>query len=818
MNFAKNSISVRIGIPMNLRFSIAFFIICLMFLSSCSITRRVPEGEYLLRRTDVRFYDSDPNRISRILRSDPHWQRHFPNDLNTDPPLSRSDFIPLQRQEPNTRFAMIPLRLRMYNSVNLERDSRWTRFMQRVGEPPVILDNAAADQSARQMQQHLINNGHFNSEIYHISYASRRRPQQTRVVFYINPGQGYSYRNVSLDVRDDSLRHLFDDWSNQTLIRSGQSYSVEVLEAERSRVTRKLQNLGYFDFRRESVEFLIDSALNAYQMDITMIINPPRSGGNHQTYTFADVYIFPDERANFVGQKQFDTTTVRLPKSRRDTTLMNFHFVHTRPLQIRPNVIASKLAIQPGAKFSPISVDRTYENLLDLRVFRSTNIMIQPQFIDTLNIENPQNLLNTTIEMQQALSNTWEIDFETMTTDGLQGLAFNTSLQSRNLFGGAEIFNLRLRGLMELQYLLNPELAQRVDNWDIGISAVLDIPRFVAPFPIRQTFAQRTRTLISLNYSYRWRPAFYNRWAVGASFAYSWRQPRSTHTFFPLDVNLVNISLNPRFDSIIRSQNNPRLLYQYKDHFIFAMRYSFSFSGEQPGRARSFNAFRFSVESSGNSLSLLSNLINAPKNESGQYQFFHLGYAQYVRGDADFRRHWRLTDNQTIVTRLMGGVGFAYGNSMIDGQGVLPYEKGFFAGGSNNVRAWPMNLLGPGSFSNSDNLNIERIGDIVLVGNIEYRFPIAGAFKGALFIDAGNIWLREDSEVFPNGEFRWRNIPRDLAVGGGFGLRLDLGFFAIRLDMAIPLRDPAMPNGEKWVIQNARMRDFVFNFGIGYPF
>jgi len=799
---------------MKLRYSIGFFAIFLLFLSSCSITRRVPEGEYLLRRTDVRFYDSDPNFMARNFRSEPNWQRRFPNELSNDPPPS-GDFALLQRQEPNSRFAMMRFRLRTYNSANPERDSRWTRFLQRVGEPPVVFDSLIADRSVRQMQQHLINNGHFNSEIYYINQTLRRRSQQMRLVFRIDPGQGYHYRNVSIEVRDDSLRHLFDDWSNQALISPGQPYSVEVLEAERLRVTRKLQNLGYFDFRRDNIEFSVDSALNTYQMDITMIVNPPRTGGNHQIYKFADVYIFPDQRASFAGQKQFDTTTVRLPKSRRDTIFRNYHFVHTRPLQIRPNVIASKLAIQPGMPFSPISVDRTYENLLDLRMFRSTNIMIHPKPIDT-NIENPQFLLNTTIEMQQAVSNAWAVEFDVMTTDGLQGSAINTSLQSRNLFGGAEIFSIRLRGLIELQYLWNRGDRERdrlVDNYDIGISATLEIPRFISPFDIRQTFAQRTRTLISLSYSYRWRPELYNRWVVGASFAYSWRQPRSTHILFPLDVNLVNISLDPEFEDRILALNNRRLRDQYADHFIFATRYSFSFSGEQPGRSRSFNAFRFSVESSGNSLFLLSNLINAQQNEDGQFQFLHLAYAQYVRGDADFRRHWRLTDNQSIVTRLMGGVGFAYGNTT-----VLPYEKGFFAGGSNNVRAWPMNRLGPGSFSAPDGSNMEHIGDIVLVGNIEYRFPIAGAFKGALFVDAGNIWFRNENEGFPNSEFRWRNIPRDLAVGGGFGLRWDLGFFVMRLDMAMPLRDPAMPIGEKWIIQNPQMRSLMFNFGIGYPF
>jgi outer membrane translocation and assembly module TamA len=129
-----------------------------------------------------------------------------------------------------------------------------------------------------------------------------------------------------------------------------------------------------------------------------------------------------------------------------------------------------------------------------------------------------------------------------------------------------------------------------------------------------------------------------------------------------------------------------------------------------------------------------------------------------------------------------------------------------------------MSMLGPGSFSNPDNFRIERVGDIVLVGNVEYRFPVSGNFKGALFVDAGNIWLRNNSEAFEGGKFEWKNVPNDLAVGGGFGLRYDLNFFVIRLDAAVPLRSPAKPDNEKWVLKHTKFRDFVLNFGIGYPF
>jgi outer membrane protein assembly factor BamA len=550
-------------------------------------------------------------------------------------------------------------------------------------------------------------------------------------------------------------------------------------------------------------------------MDITMIVDPSKTSGHNEIYTFANVYIFPDERAGRAHERTFDTTTVSMPRSRTDTTKLDFHFVHSQPLQIRPQVIASKLAIRPGEPFSLTTVDRTYENLLDLRVFRSTSVSVQPQPVDTA---NPEFLLNTIVEVQQAPVNMWVTEFEVTNASSLQGTNISTSLQNRNFFGGAEIFSLRLRGLVEAQYLLNKTEREDqgvplIDNFDIGISANLDFPRFIAPFYVPHGSVSRARTLVSLGYSYRFRLAYYNRQVVGASFAYSWRQPRVSHTFFPLDINWVNISLTSAFrDTLDKiSEHNRRLKYQYENHFIFASRYNFSFSGQQGNRPISFNAFRFSIESSGNSLYLLSNLIDARKHDD-QYHFLHLPYAQYIRADADFRRYWRLTDNQFLVTRLMGGVGFAYANSI-----VLPYEKGFFAGGNNNIRAWPMNQLGPGSFYDPNLPNVEHIGDMVLVGNIEYRFPIRNAFKGALFIDAGNIWIR-DAESYPNGEFSWQKMPNDLAVGGGVGLRWDLGFFVIRLDAAAPLRNPAKPNGEKWVVENLKIRNFALNFGIGYPF
>jgi outer membrane protein assembly factor BamA len=760
----------------------------------------VPEGEYLLRQSKVKVERTEKNQLSRRERN-----------------VLKNELSILQRQEPNKRFALMPIGLWIYNSVDENKNNWWARTVRKAGQPPVIFDSMLAEQSVRQMQLFLVNKGRFSSKVSY-DVGTLRRSQKVNLTFDVNPSPGYHYRNVSIDVRDDSLKHLFNNWLDRTLIKSGDPYDVDILEAERLRTARRLQNLGYFLFTRDNIEFSIDSSLNSFQMNITMIVSSPRNGGHHEKYTFDDVYIFPDESPER-SEKTFDTTTYQLSRSRRDTTLLNYHFVHSKPLQINPRSIVSKLAIHPGDPFSLTAIDRTYENLLDLRVFRVINIPVQPQPIDS---NNPQHLLNTSIEVRQADAIVWTNELEATNASSLQGIVVNTSLQNRNLFRGAEILSLRLRALLDMQYLLNPSLRQElglpfVDNFDIGISAGLDIPRFITPFNVLQTTSvHRPRTTINIGYNYRDRFRFYNRQLTNLSFGYSWRTPQVSHFLFPLDINLINIALTDSFQRTIDdlSQNNRRLENQYKNTFIFASRYGFSYSGQQGNRPINFNAFRFSVETAGNLLYLFSNLTNAPKHGvDQQHQFFNLVYAQYVRTDADFRRYWFLNDNHVLVTRLMGGIGLAYGNKK-----DLPYDKGFFAGGNNNIRAWPMNMLGPGSFSNPENVRIERIGDIVLVGNVEYRFPISGAFKGAWFVDAGNIWLRDDADAFPGGQFEWNNVPNDLAVGGGFGLRLDLIFLVIRLDAALPLRNPAKPDGKKWVVDNTKFRDLVFNFGIGYPF
>ncbi len=781
---------------MKFRYNIGLLAIGLMLLSSCSSTRYVQDGQFWLKKSHVKF-DNHEETDGEIKR-----EKH----------LSRSDFVGLQKQMPNARLFGYPLKLKLYSSVNIKKTHWWSRVMQRSGQAPVVFDTAYANQSVQQMLRYLNNKGYFEPSVHYV--CDTLGEKKIGITYFITTGTGYRYRKVDLEVKDDSLVDLLQRWHSVTPLKPGEPYDVEVLRNEQLRITRVLQNRGYYFFNKDDIEFEIDSNLNAHLMDIKMIVKAPKHVPHNRVYTYGDVYIYPDDPNTITQEKTYDTTLYTIPKSQTDSVPQNYYFVHSEPLRIKPNIIASKLQMRPEETYSLTSVDRTYENLLDMRVYRSINLSVRPQIVDS-GVFDP--ILRTNIDLRQAPVWSTESNFDLTSTENLQGAAVYTMLQNRNLFGGAEIFTLRLRGLAEVQYLLNKELRKEnnlnlINNIDLKLDAGLDFPRFVAPFKRRTNSLYRPRTLINAGFSYQFRPGYYNRHILNTSFAYSWRQGRISHTLYPIDINTVKIDLSPGFQARIDTSNNMRLKYQYANHFIFGARYAFNYSGQQLNRTVSFNAFRFTVETSGHALSLLSHLLKASKNDDDQYQFFGLSYAQYIRFDTELKRHWYLNDEHILVARLMAGAGFAEGNSSI-----LPYEKGFFAGGNNNIRAWPMDRIGPGSYNPVDNFN-ERIGDIVGVANVEYRFPILGAFKGAMFVDMGNIWLYKDNASYPNGVFRWEEIPKDLAVGGGIGLRWDLDFFVIRLDAALPLRDPAKSDGKKWVLNKAQFRDFVLNFGVGYPF
>jgi outer membrane protein assembly factor BamA len=261
------------------------------------------------------------------------------------------------------------------------------------------------------------------------------------------------------------------------------------------------------------------------------------------------------------------------------------------------------------------------------------------------------------------------------------------------------------------------------------------------------------------------------------------------------------------------SVSNKRFAYQYKDHFIFASRYSFVHDKKYTRHIKNYDYFRVSAESSGNLLNIIYSIAGIDKKENNTYEIWGMPFAQYIRLETEYKHYWIFSKDRSFVVRSMLGVGLPYGNSK-----SLPFEKGFFAGGTNYIRAWSLYRLGPGSYYDPSRPSIEQFGDINLINNIEYRFPIYNSFKGALFVDFGNTWLKNNDPEFPEGNFRFNKFYDDIAVGAGFGVRWDIDYFVIRVDFALPLRSPIEQDGTKWIFDQLKINKFVINLGIGYPF
>ena len=294
------------------------------------------------------------------------------------------------------------------------------------------------------------------------------------------------------------------------------------------------------------------------------------------------------------------------------------------------------------------------------------------------------------------------------------------------------------------------------------------------------------------------------------SFGYEWDEsPEKKHYIKPFNISSIKMFPTPEFTRELEEIDDERLKNQYTDHLITAIQYSFVFNNQDVKKVKDFIFFRGDIETSGNIFYLFNNMLDSPKDTGGFYNILGIRYAQYARIQTDFRYYWMADRNNQVVFRLLAGTGVPYGNSV-----ALPFEKGFYLGGANSMRAWIYRGLGPGGFSDPGT-NVDKMGDIVLETNMEYRFPLYDFFKGALFIDAGNVWLLKANDKFPEAEFKFDTFYKQIAVDAGLGIRLDFSFFLFRVDFAWRLRDPARPSGDRWVADKGI---WFWNFGIGYPF
>lgn len=749
--------------------------------------------------------------------------------------VSQSDMLNMMAQEPNSRFFGTRLKLSLYNWSKDGKTNWWNNKLREIGEPPAIFDSSAVASSQERILSYAASKGYFHPTLVTEVRRKGKEKRKVEVHYSLTLGQAYHIRNIALHVLDDSLRNELSDWEKKSLLESGMQYQVGILDKERDRIAEELQNKGYWAFNKDFLTYTVDSSLNSHQMDIDLYVRkmntniPDSASGrnktlSHKRYRIGDVYIQPLSRAQMSSNNPvFDTTVfeniTRHEKRKGQSGPVYYILNQGKPI-IKYKPVIQKTFIKSGDTYSALNVKKTYDNLSDLRAFQYNNISLTERTYDTNLSFYENNILDCHIQMLQGSRFGFSVEGQLTTSSGIQGIAANITFQNRNTFGGGEIFNLKVRGMYELQATIdNNKNKTFLNTFETKVEASLEFPRFLLPISLDR-FSQyfRPTSILSASYSFQHKRD-YSRGIFNATFGYHWKQGTMEHILNPVEASTIKmIKTSSQFqatlDGYLQSQNY-RLYYQYTDHFILTPRYQFTLNDQKTGEIKDFNHLRLEVEAAGNLLYGIAYAIHGQKPDNAGYEIFGLPFSQYIRAEADYRHHFVFGEKTELVFRSALGVGYSYGNAS-----SMPYEKSMFIGGNSTIRAWPLYQLGPGSYRHPEDKNdFERLGDLMMVFNLEQRFPIISGLRGAVFLDLGNIWILRPNEAFPGGEFRIGKFYKDLALGTGFGLRYDFKFFLIRVDIGIPVRDPSLlESGDTWVIKKLKWNDLLFNFGIGYPF
>ncbi len=780
-----------------------FFVVSLL-LVGCSSVKNVPDDEYLLKRTIVK---------------------------NSPRSISKDRFKPFLKQRENLRiFGILKFHLGLYNLAGSDTTKKLNRWLRRVGEAPVLYDSLLSHQSAGYMEEFLQNKGYFHASVSDSLVPVSKRKAKVR--FDIDAGKRFRLKNIDYRSEDTVVGKLVIENNKYSLLKEGRPFDIAVHDEERQRITNHLRNNGYYSFSKEFIYFSVDSSIGDFLVNDSVIIkNRHRelyagkdTSYAHSTYRIKDVFFrmgYDTHKALSQKDAYFDTF---------DTLLINnCHFLFTGRVEVNPDVLYNSSYILPGQLFHADLVDRTQSLLSSLKIYRYVNIRFD-EALPPDTASRDSKWLNCHIQLIPAKHQSYGVDIEGTNSSGNLGARGVFKYEHKNLFKGAEEFSFSFGGAMQNQ---NDRQGLSFSTREIGGEADIIFPKFWMPFKI-QRFRQRynPKTSLSVAYSYQHRPD-YTRTIANGKISYIWKADKhTTHVVTPLGINLVRIPVvQDEFWNFIKSTY---LRFSYEDHLISSTAYSIVFNEQEFNQRKNFWYANFNIEESGNVLDLfartLGEKVSSSPDEQGKvvnyYEVMGIRYAQYLQSNIDIRYHHYPSRISSMAYRFYLGVGYPYGN--LD---VLPFEKRYFSGGANSLRAWPVRGLGPGSYNDPKATYYNQTGDIKLEMNAEYRFKLFWIMEGAVFLDAGNIYtIRKDISPNENALFTFKTFADKLALGTGVGMRFDLKYFVFRFDTGLKLRDPMdipvnalLPDGplrKKWIIGSRPYTwdDVAFNFAIGYPF
>ncbi len=749
-------------------------------LCSCLATKYLNDGEQLYEGAKIKF--ENPEFL------------HSKSEVE-------SALLSLTKPQPNTKdLGFMKTRLWFHNIVKKTKREKGFRKMikYKLGEEPVLFSEQLLKRNRQFMLKYLHDHGYFGSQV---STEKVEKNKKVTVVYHVRTHGQYTLRKLHFtDSEGGEVQRLFRDEFSESEMQPGDAYNGAFLDAERKRLSDAVRQHGYYFFAPTDVFYIVDTSVGSRQFDLHVRLKKGADSLAHDIQTIRKELVYTDFSLKSEG-------------SNYDTLKHENFTVLSRSNNLGHRILSRVIKVRPGQVYSIEKHQLTIDHLLDLGIFKFVNIKYTKA-------DTTAPMLDCIIQLTPSLKQDLSAELEADTKSGnFLGTSGSVKYLNRNSFRGAELFGATAKLGLENQIAKGEPF---VNTIEVSGELNLVVPMILGPFGKKRLSSKTLpKTVINIGDQFERRIESFTLNSFYFNFGYIWSTGEfSDHTFFPFTVNRVKLyNTTSSFEE--RLDENPQLQSSFDDAFILGILYQYNFNNQNDKTRKNYMYFRAEADLTGNVHYLLQKWFD--KNDSEPYSLFGIPFSHYGVLNADYRYYFRLGEKQQIVFRGFGGIGLPYGNSE-----VLPYVKHFFTGGTNSVRAYRYRTLGPGGYdaeSESSSDFDDQAGNIKLEFNAEYRFDVLSFLEGALFLDAGNIWLLDEDTARTDAHFSKSRFLKELALGAGIGARLDFGFFIIRFDGAFPLRRPELPEDERWVVKSInplnkawRKDNLILNIAIGYPF
>ena len=743
--------------------------------TGCNTTKNIPEGDHLYKGVKWEIREGKINK-----------------DI-------RTDMAKVARPKPNSSFLGIPFKLILFNMLPEPKKQKGLLYKMKYkwGEQPVLLSQVRPAIVQTKLADFLFNFGYFRPGIEHEQVVKKK---EAWIKYQISPGTRYTIRNINYPQDSSHLSARIRTVAPQTLLKKGDFVNLETLDAERERIDEYLKNRGYFFFNPDFILYRVDS-VHTGEADIYYTIKEEISERARTTWQLGNISVYGNYSLN-------RDSIIKKQNGKREK---KFTLIDNKE-RYRADVYERALLIKEDQLYRKNLHYLSIERLMNLNTFRFVKIGFTP---DTTSNSRK---LNTKVYVTPMKKNSVRIEASANgKTGNYVGSELSVKLRNVNVAKGAEILDLKISGGFDLQY--GSRQVQSGNAYTLQGELSYYIPRIIPKVKIKpglNSFIPRTG--FSVGGEYLVRPELYTQRMLKASLEYTWKIKKTTeHTLRAIRIQSIDPSnTTPKFDSILAEDVS--LQASFEKQLVLGSQYQYFYNNTFQEKKRFTYSTKFNAGTSGNLYSLIARpAVDTP----GAITLFNLPVSQFVRLEADLRGYVKISPKMTLANRMIAGVAFAYGNSRI-----VPYAEQFFIGGSSSIRAFRIRTLGPGSYHSDESVyQANESGDIKFEANTELRY-IMGKYLGfAGFVDAGNIWRRKETPDKPGSGFSAANFLKEMAVGAGVGVRLDFSILLLRFDIAMPLRKPWYPEGNRWVLNEINLGDkewrrenLLLNIGIGYPF